>query len=63
MATFTGFFDIAGALVGPMFGLVVTGYSYRAAFLIAAAMSVVAVVILRVWVAPRHAGLERDTTS
>lgn len=54
MATFTGFFDVAAALVGPMFGLIVTGFSYRAAFLIAAAMSMVALAILRLIVAPQH---------
>jgi MFS family permease len=58
MATFTGFFDLAGALVGPMFGLIVTGFSYRAAFLIASAMAVFALVILRLLVAPKHTGLD-----
>ena len=54
MATFTGFFDVAGALVGPMFGLIVTGFRSRAAFLIAAAMTLVALAILHLVVAPRH---------
>ena len=58
MATFTGFFDIAGALVGPMFGLIVTGATYRAAFLVSAAMSVFALVILRLIVAPGAARAE-----
>lgn len=53
MATFTGFFDISAALVGPMFGLIVTGGTYRDAFLVGAAMSLVALVILRLIVAPR----------
>ncbi len=43
--------------------VVVTGFSYRAAFLIAAAMTLVALAILRLWVAPRHAGLDARLTS
>jgi MFS family permease len=58
MATFTGFFDISAALVGPMFGLIVTGGTYRDAFLVGAAMSLVALVILRLIVAPRAARAE-----
>jgi len=53
MATYTGFFDIAGAVVGPVIGLIVAGVSYRAAFLFTGGMAVVALVLLRVLVAPR----------
>ncbi len=53
MATFTGFFDVANAVVGPTMGLIVTGASYRAAFLTAAAMGVAALVVLRIVVRPQ----------
>ena len=53
MATFTGFFDVANALIGPVFGLIVSGLDYRAAFLTAAGMAVVALAILNGVVAPR----------
>lgn len=53
MATYTGFFDIAGAVVGPVIGLIVAGVSYRAAFLFTGGMAVVALVLLRVLIAPR----------
>ena len=53
MATFTAFYDIAGAIVGPVLGLIVTSAGYRPAFLTTAAMSVVGLVILQTAVAPR----------
>jgi MFS family permease len=53
MATYTAFFDVANAFVGPMFGFIVTGASYRAAFLTAGAMSLVALVVLYLVVQPQ----------
>lgn len=53
MATFTAFFDIAGAVVGPMVGLIVAGAGYRSAFLVSGAMSLVALALLRGVLAPR----------
>lgn len=53
MATFTAFFDIAGAVVGPMVGLIVAGAGYRTAFLVTGAMSLVALALLRLVLAPR----------
>ncbi len=52
MATFTGFYDIAGAVIGPLLGLIVAGVSYRAAFLFTGAMSLVALALLRLLIAP-----------
>jgi MFS family permease len=59
MATFTAFFDIAGAVVGPVIGLVVAGVSYQAAFLFTGAMAVVALALLRIKVAPAWDGPRR----
>jgi MFS family permease len=53
MATFTGFYDIANALVGPVLGLIVAGAGYRAAFSFTAVMAAVALVILGTVLAPR----------
>jgi len=53
MATFTAFYDVAGAIVAPVLGLIVTASGYRSAFLTTAAASVVALVILHTIVAPR----------
>ncbi len=53
MATFTGFYDIANALVGPMLGMIVAGISYRAAFTFSAGTALVALVLLNTLVAPR----------
>jgi len=53
MATFTAFYDVAGAIVAPVLGLIVTASGYRAAFLMTAASSVVALVVLHTVVAPR----------
>ena len=53
MATFTGFYDIANALVGPVLGLIVAGAGYRTAFSFTAIMAFVALIILNLVVAPR----------
>ncbi|MEM9563621.1 MAG: MFS transporter [Actinomycetota bacterium] len=53
MATFTGFYDIANALVGPLLGLIVAGAGYRAAFSFSAAMALTALVLLTTVLAPR----------
>lgn len=53
MATFTGFYDIAGAVIGPVLGLLVAGVSYRFAFLFTGAMAVVSLALLRLLIAPR----------
>ena len=52
MATYTAFFDIANALIGPVIGIIVATSGYRAAFLTAAAASGVALVVLQSIVAP-----------
>jgi len=52
MATFTAFYDLANAVIGPTVGLIVAGAGYRVAFSTTAFMSVVALVILRRGVAP-----------
>jgi len=53
MATFTAFYDIANALIGPALGLIVAGMGYRAAFSFTAVMAVIALVILNTAVAAR----------
>ncbi|MEM8619830.1 MAG: MFS transporter [Actinomycetota bacterium] len=53
MATFTGFFDVANAIVGPTIGLILLGASYREAFLIATGMALAGLVVLHLAVAPR----------
>lgn len=53
MATYTAFFDLANALVGPVMGLIVTWSSYRSAFLTAAGVTAIAFVLTRVVLAPR----------
>ncbi|MEY2960157.1 MAG: hypothetical protein RLZZ01_2725, partial [Actinomycetota bacterium] len=52
MATFTAFYDLANAVIGPTIGLIVAGAGYRVAFSTTAVMSVVALVILRRNLAP-----------
>lgn len=52
MATFTGFFDVANALIGPVFGLIISGLDYRAAFLTAGGMAAIALAILLLVIAP-----------
>lgn len=48
MATYTAFFDVANAIIGPAFGLIVSGFGYQPAFLFTGAMAAVAVAVLRV---------------
>lgn len=52
MATFTGFYDLANATIGPLVGLIVAGAGYRTAFLVTGAMSFVSLALLRLVVAP-----------
>lgn len=56
MATFTGFFDVASAIIGPSVGLIVAGVGYQPAFLFGGAMAVVALVILRVFLSDHPGG-------
>jgi MFS family permease len=60
MATFTAFYDIAGAVIGPMLGLIVAGVSYRVAFLFSGAMALVSLALLRLAVAPRWRASKRS---
>ena len=53
MATFTAFYDVAGAIVGPMLGLIVTNAGYRPACLTTAVLAAVGLIILHLVVAPR----------
>ena len=53
MATFTAFYDVAGAIVGPMLGLIVTNAGYRPAFLTTAVLAAVGLILLHLLVAPR----------
>lgn len=55
MATYTGFFDLANALVGPLLGLIVAGIDYRVAFLFTGVMAAVALAILQLALRPRYA--------
>ncbi|MFV0258927.1 MAG: MFS transporter [Acidimicrobiales bacterium] len=47
VATFTAFFDLANAINGPVFGLIVTLSGYRPAFLFGGAMALVALILLQ----------------
>ncbi|MEM7095286.1 MAG: MFS transporter [Actinomycetota bacterium] len=53
MATYTAFFDIANAMIGPTLGLVIASSGYRAAWLLAAAAACVGLAVLQLVVAPR----------
>ena len=53
MATYTAFFDVANALIGPLFGLIVSTSGYRNAFLTAGVLSGVALILLHAIVARR----------
>lgn len=53
MATYTAFFDVANAIVGPTIGLTVAVSGYRPAFLLTGAMALVGIAVLRLLVAPR----------
>lgn len=55
MATFTGFFDIANATIGPMVGLIVIGAGYRAAFLATGVFALVGLLVLQLGLRPRAA--------
>ena len=63
LATYTGFFDIATAIVGPTLGLIVVGVGYRAAFLTGAVTAGFALVVLHVVVAPRWNRAHPDGTA
>ena len=54
MATFTGFFDVANALIGPAVGLIVDGLGYRTAYVATAVFAAIALVMLRTVVAPAY---------
>ena len=54
MATYTAFFDIANAVVGPAIGVTVTVSGYRPAFLLTGVMALVGLAVLRFFVAPRR---------
>jgi MFS family permease len=56
MATYTGFFDVANALVGPTVGIIVSVADYRTAFAFTGALSLVALLLLLTNVAPRERG-------
>ena len=62
MATYTAFFDIANALVGPVLGIIVATSGYRPAFLTAAAACGVALLLLRTIVAPTWYARHRRAT-
>ena len=53
MATYTAFFDIANAMIGPILGTIIAASGYRPAFLVSAGAGVVSMVLLRGVVAPR----------
>lgn len=53
MATYTAFFDIASALIGPILGTIIATSGYRPAFLVAAGAGVISLVLLQGVVAPR----------
>jgi MFS family permease len=60
MATFSMFIDVASAMTGPLFGLVISGGGYRAAYLSALGTTLLAWVVLQFvlapqWYARRHA--------
>lgn len=54
MATFTAFYDIAGAIVGPVLGIIVTHAGYRPAFLSTAVLAVAGLLVLHLVLAPRR---------
>jgi len=53
MATYTAFFDIANAMIGPILGTIIAASGYRPAFLVSAGAGVVSMILLRGVVAPR----------
>jgi len=54
MATFTAFYDVAAAIVGPTLGLIVANAGYRPAFLLTAVMALAGLVVLQRVLAPRY---------
>lgn len=54
MATFTAFYDIAGAIVGPVLGIIVTSAGYRPAFLFTGVMALAGLIVLQTVLAPRR---------
>ena len=58
MATYTASFDLASALSGPVLGVIAATSGFRAAFLVAAALSLVALALLRIRVAPHWSPLD-----
>jgi MFS family permease len=56
MATYTGFFDVANALVGPTVGVIVSVSSYQSAFAFTGLLSLLALALLLLNVAPRERG-------
>ncbi|MEM7412062.1 MAG: MFS transporter [Myxococcota bacterium] len=53
MATYTAFFDVANALIGPVYGGIVSASGYRSAFLTSGVLSALAIVLLHAIVAQR----------
>ena len=54
MATYTAFFDVANAVVGPAIGVTVTLSGYRPAFLATGVMALIGLAVLRLSIAPRR---------
>lgn len=52
MATYSAFYDIAGAVIGPVFGVTIGRFGYPAAFSLAGVCAVAALVVLIFTVAP-----------
>lgn len=52
MATYTAFFDVANAIVGPAIGVTVTLSGYRPAFLMTGVMALCGLAVLRLAIAP-----------
>ncbi len=61
MATFSMFLDVAAAMTGPLFGLIVSGAGYRSAYLSALGTTLLAWIVLRTFLAPQwNARRERE---
>lgn len=63
MATFTMFTDVSVALTGPMMGLVASGAGYRATFVVAAMLAVVALLMLQFSLAPKWRVMSPDRSA
>lgn len=57
MATYTAFFDVANAIIGPVFGLIVARMGYEPAFLVSGAMALIAIGVLQAVVRGRRSEL------